>query len=219
MVTILAFDTSSRDLSIALKTETGLFEKFISQGFKHSENLAGEIKNLVVTAGMSMDMLDLIVCAEGPGSFTGLRIGMATAKGISFSLGIPMVAVPTLDAMAFGFDFFDGVVVPVIDARKKRFYTALYRKGKRITDYLDISAEGITKNLVHYKRILLTGPDAVLFNKESEEKCILNPAANRANARFLIELGLEKYKREGSAPDGLGPLYLRKSEAEIGITR
>ena len=219
MVNILSFDTSSGDLSIALKSGTGLFEKFISQGFKHSENLAGEIKKLVETAGIEMDKLDLIVCVEGPGSFTGLRIGMATAKGLSFSLGKPMTAVPSLDAMAFGLDFFNGIVVPVIDARKKRFYSALYKKGERISDYLDISAEGLIEKLLPHKRVLLTGPDADLFHRASEYRYVLNPVYNRANARFLLELGVDKYNKHGEAPEGLGPMYLRKSEAEIGITR
>ena len=144
---------------------------------------------------------------------------MATAKGISFSLGIPMTAVPSLDAMAFGLDFFDGVVVPVIDARKKRFYSAVYKGGERISDYLDISAEGLIEKLSPHKRVLLTGPDASLFHRISGNRYILNPVYNRANARFLLELGVVEYSNNGPAPEGLGPMYLRKSEAEIGITR
>lgn len=218
MKNILAFDTSSKLLSIALKTENGLFETFISQGFKHSENLTVEIRKLFDTAGTEMNDLDLVVCMEGPGSFTGLRIGMATAKGLSFSLGIPMTAVPTLDATAAGLEFYDGIVVPVIDARKKRFYSALYRNGERISDFLDVSAEILKEKLSYFDRVLLTGPDADIFYKQTDNLFEINPAFDRGNARFLINLGIKEYKLNGPAPIELGPLYLRKSEAEIGIT-
>ena len=87
--------------------------------------------------------LDLIVCTRGPGSFTGLRIAMATAKGLSLGSSTPMVSIQTLDMLAYGLEYFNGVVVPIIDARKKRFYTAIYQGSKKQSDNLDLSPEDI----------------------------------------------------------------------------
>ncbi len=219
MVNILAFDTTSKLLSIALQTEHGLFEHFIAEGFKHSENLALEIKNIVQTARIGMKDIDLIVCPEGPGSFTGLRIGLSTAKGISYALNKPYVTVPTLDMMAYGKEYFEGIVLPVLDARKKRFYAALYKKGKRISDFLDASQETLSLLLSEISGVLVTGADADVFYIASGKQYPLDPDFKRGYARYLLPLGKERFEQKGPAPEGQGPLYLRKSEAEIGITR
>lgn len=219
MVNILAFDTSSKLLSIALKTKTGFFEFFMSQGFKHSENLTTEIASILKTAELKPENIDMIVCPEGPGSFTGLRIGIATAKGLSFALQKPLVTVPTLDMLAYGLDFFKGTVVPILDARKQRFYTALYTEGERISEYLDISPEALINILNDHTNVILTGADAHVFHEISMRKYILNQDYNRGYARNLIPLGEILFEKNGAASEMLGPLYLRKSEAEIGITR
>lgn len=215
---ILAFDTSSTILSIALHTEQGFFEHTISQGFRHSENLTFEIKSLLTTACLDLHDIDLIVCPEGPGSFTGLRIGIATAKGLSFALEKPFVMVPTLDMMAYGFDFFDGIVIPVLDARKQRFYASLYKKGIRTSEYLDISPQKLLMKLKDNERVLITGTNADLFYNISHKKFYLDPDFKRGYARNLIPLGNNIFKKQGPSPDTIGPVYLRKSEAEIGIT-
>ena len=154
---ILAFDTSTEIFSICLATDKSSFEFSCSQGYKHSETLVTEVDSLLKRGKISASELDLIICPRGPGSFTGLRIGISTAKGISLGSDTPMVTVPTLDMMAYGLDYFDGVVLPVIDARKKRFYTALFTRGEKISDNLDLTPENISTKLIDYRRILLTG--------------------------------------------------------------
>ncbi len=217
---ILAFDTSTEIFSVCLAAYNNYFEFSCSQGYKHSETLVTEIEYLLKKADIASTELDLIVCTRGPGSFTGLRIGMSTAKGISFGSDTPMVTVPTLDMMAFGFDYFDGAVVPVIDARKKRFYTAIFTKGNKISDDLDLSSGDIFTRLKGYSRILFTGPDAqILADIHSLETDIsVDPIKRKGFACNLIPLGRKYFEKYGPAPDTEGPLYLRKSEAEIGIT-
>ncbi len=216
---ILAFDTTSKLLSIVLQTESGLFEHFLFQGFKHSENLVREIQSILETAEIRPEEIDLIVCPEGPGSFTGLRIGLSTAKGLSFALEKPFITVPTLDMLASGNEFFDGTVLPVLDARKNRFYTALYKKGKRVSDYLDIAPEFLMEKLSDEKRVLITGADADIFHNLSGKKFLLDPDFRKGYARYLLSPGKALYEEKGPSPETIGPLYLRKSEAEIGITR
>lgn len=217
---ILAFDTSTEIFSVCLVTNQKSFEFSCSQGYKHSETLVTEIDLLLKKAEISTSDLDLIVCPSGPGSFTGLRIGMSTAKGISFGSDTPMVTVPTLDMMAYGLNFFDGLIVPVIDARKKRFYTAFYTKDEKISDYLDLTPEDIFARITNYDRVLLTGPDAKAFSDllEIKTNISVDPMCSRGWACNLIHLGQKQYDRFGSSPDTEGPIYLRRSEAEIGIT-
>ncbi|MCK5200077.1 MAG: tRNA (adenosine(37)-N6)-threonylcarbamoyltransferase complex dimerization subunit type 1 TsaB [Spirochaetales bacterium] len=217
---ILAFDTSTEIFSVCLAADRNYFEFSCSQGYKHSETLVTEIESLLKKADIKSAELDLIVCPGGPGSFTGLRIGMSTAKGISLGSDTPMVTVPTLDMMAYGFDYFDGVVVPIIDARKKRFYTAFFTRGNKISDDLDLAADDIFTKLNDYSRILFTGPDGqILADMHSmEANIIIDPIKRKGFASNLIPLGRKYFKEYGPSPDTEGPIYLRKSEAEIGIT-
>ncbi len=218
---VLGFDTSTKILSIALDTEDSHFEFSCSLGFKHSELLVGEIENFLKRAEISLSELDLIVCSKGPGSFTGLRIGMSTAKGLSMGSGVPMVTIDTLDMMAYGLDFFDGIVMPVIDARKKRFYTALFNKNKKISENLDLTPSDIFNKIKNYRRVLITGSDVEEFRilMDSPNNIIFDKVNKKPWAANLIELGMKKFEKSGASPDNEGPLYLRRSEAEIGITR
>ena len=215
----LAIDCSSTILSISLEIDNRLFESSIRDGFKNSENLMPLIDSLFKTADFNASNLDLVSVALGPGSFTGLRIAMSTAKGIAFGSGAALVTVPTMDAYSRGFDYFEGVVIPVIDARKKRFYCALFEKGKRIEKDLDISAEDLFEMTKKYKKILITGPDSHLFKNiaENNNRIYIDDNFTSNASLSILKLGIDKYKVNGPDPDGIGPLYIRKSEAEISL--
>ena len=164
---ILALDASTSILSVSLQIGKRLFQSSISDGLKHSENLMPLIDSLLKSAGLKPSELDLLAVPAGPGSFTGLRIALSTAKGIASGSGASLVTVPTLDAYSQGYDFFDGPVIPVIDARKKRIYCSIYIKGEKIDNDLDISPEKLLEKLTEYKKILITGPDSYLFTNIS----------------------------------------------------
>jgi tRNA threonylcarbamoyladenosine biosynthesis protein TsaB len=180
---------------------------------------------VVKTAGLGPVDIELAACMRGPGSFTGLRIGFATVKGIALALGIPMVSAPTLDCMAAPLSFWPGIVLPVIDAKQHRYFTALYREGKRVSDYLDAGMDDIIRRLegaggTGPGAILLTGPDAPLLLSElgsrlGEGIVRLDPAHSGGKARELLDIS-SKYSilDEGEAVR-TGPLYLRKSDAEL----
>lgn len=216
---ILAIDTSRDVLEVAVRTENGTFLDIRFVGLKHSELLMPVISSVLKNAGLDPSELTLIVCAKGPGSFTGLRIGMSTVKGIAASVECPVVSVPTLDAMAFGFEFFDGLIIPVIDAKKRRVYTSLYRSETRVDEYLDISPLQLVNRV-----------ERVLGN---EEKCLiigsgvhLLPSIPRA--RFIrlnstplimnyLTIGEILFYETGADSEDSGPLYLRKSDAELSL--
>ena len=217
---VLAFDTSTKIFSITLDTKNKHFEFSCSLGFKHSELLVSEIENFLKRAEISLSELDLIVCSKGPGSFTGLRIGISTAKGLSMGSGVPMVTIGTLDMMAYGLDFFDGIVIPVIDARKKRFYTAFFNKNTKISENLDLTPSDIFNKIKNYQRVLITGSDVEEFRVSMDfpKNIVFDQVNKKAWAANLIELGIKKFEMSGASPEDEGPLYLRRSEAEIGIT-
>jgi tRNA threonylcarbamoyladenosine biosynthesis protein TsaB len=222
---ILAFDTSGAMLDIALGVRGKLYSRYRQIGLQHSEHIMPAVMELCTEASITIKQLELLVVARGPGSFTGLRIGMAAAKGLAFGLQIPLVSVPTLDALAAvaGLAFGNHneeqrVIVPVIDARKQRYYAAIYESGNRVSEYLDISPEDLLNNyLIHYSDILLTGPDSERFLLLLKEKGLPtdSPAISAAGsipaAPFLIDAGLRQFKTNGSDSADQGPLYIRNS--------
>jgi tRNA threonylcarbamoyl adenosine modification protein YeaZ len=114
-------------------------ERLYDGGLHHGSTAAPEVHSLLKTHGITAAELDAVVVTGGPGSFTGLRIGLSLAKGLAAGTGTPIVVVPTLDRFAWHLSWTPGLVVPVIDARKKRFYAAVYRFGERLTEDLDLS--------------------------------------------------------------------------------
>ena len=218
---ILAFDTSTEILGIALKTDKSLYTITLNESLKHSEKLLPLAETLFHAAGIKAKNIDLVVCSKGPGSFTGLRIGMATAKGIAFALSVPFVSVPTLDFLAFNFSFFDGAVIPVIDAKRERYYTAIYEKGERKTDYLDAEYKEITGLANSYQKILITGPyssklyNEIVNNKDMADKNIfMDPCSKDNKVSVCLELGIDLYNKGITDSNDSGPIYIRKSDAE-----
>jgi len=215
MKNILAVDTASSLLSVCIKKDESFFESTIDYGLKHSETLMTEVDRMLKTAEMKAADLDLLVCSEGPGSFTGLRIGMATIKGLAAGLDIPYTAVPTSEYLARGLEYFPGAVVPVLDARKQRFYSAVFLEGKKLTADLDISAEDLFKILKSYDQVLFTGPDCAMMDLSIRDGLVMDDNYFMGRSRQLLLLGLAAYQKNGPRSFDLGPVYLRKSEAEI----
>ena len=131
----LAFDSTAKAASVAVCDDEKLLALYnIDNGLTQSELLLPMAENMLKCLGLSFDDVGLLACAVGPGSFTGVRIGVALVKGIAFNKNIPCVAVSTLDELAENLAGLDGIIVPVMDARRAQVYTATYRgEGGNLT--------------------------------------------------------------------------------------
>ncbi len=213
---VLAIDAATDILSVAVLTESGLSEASMDLGLRHAESLMGLVDACMGGAGLARSELGLVACSRGPGSFTGLRIGMAASKGIAAGLGIPWISVPTIDALAWGYDWFDGAVAPIVDGKKGRVYSAIYVRGSRATDWLDVPLAKLAALLDTYPEALVTGPDAELFRGLAAERSgfRVDERGRFPAGSAIARLGLESFLRAGPGSPDEGPLYLRPVEAE-----
>ncbi len=211
----LAIDTSTEILALCAVRDETRISLSLRRGLQHSPALVPLIDRLLTDLGIAAAELQLIACSLGPGSFTGIRIGLATALGIGHHTGIPIVGVSTLDAIARPWAVRPGDVFPVIDARKGNIYTALFRAGERATEYLDLSPGQLRDRIAAADRPLLAGPDAERIRDMLGEEGRGLPCAGLLDPEVLLRIGMERYTKEGADPARLRPLYLRKSEAEI----
>jgi tRNA threonylcarbamoyladenosine biosynthesis protein TsaB len=213
---VLAIDSSTDQLSVALMTDAGWAEASLGVGLRHAESVMGLVDFCVGRAGIGRGDLGLVACARGPGSFTGLRIGMAASKGIAAGLALPWISVPTLDALAYGYDAFPGAVAPIVDGKKGRVYTAIYLRGRRASDWLDIPLAKLAALLDTYPEALATGPDAELFRGFAADRSgfRVDERAGAPAARAIARLGTEAFLRDGPGSPEEGPLYLRPIEAQ-----
>ncbi|MFA6783695.1 MAG: tRNA (adenosine(37)-N6)-threonylcarbamoyltransferase complex dimerization subunit type 1 TsaB [Sphaerochaeta sp.] len=223
---ILGVDTSTEVMHLALVIgdDQSLFQRYevqtIHTGLQPSETLVPQMLSLCKRNDLTFKDLDLLVCTNGPGSFTGLRIGMSALKGIALAAGIPMVSISTMDVLYGCVSYFSGAVVPVIDARKKRFYTALFADGKRQTPDLDCDTQKMATLLQGHPETLVTGPDAAAFAAQLtgyEGRLLIDEIPNGNLPLTLVKLGLEKYRKLGPDDIGTGPTYIRKSDAELAL--
>jgi tRNA threonylcarbamoyladenosine biosynthesis protein TsaB len=232
---LLAIDTATEQFSVALAADSNtaapaawLFEA--DAGLRHSEMVMDIIDMLLDKAALKPQDLSGVVCMGGPGSFTGLRIGFAIAKGLALSLGIPFAAIPTLDCLAWPFSAWPGIVVPAIDAKKGAFFCALYRGGKRLCPDMDAPPDEIARAISAAPSpgpILLTGPAApMLYEKiymyekvyNPETKLDINPGKGLrwGNAQTLLHIAREtNCITQCNTDPSCGPVYIRKSDAEI----
>ncbi len=225
---VLAIDSSTSLLGIGLRTEENYFELDQDVGLHHTENLLWEVDSLLQKGGISIQQLHLIVVVKGPGSFTGLRIGLATAKGLSFGSGVPLVSIPTLDVYAYGCSLYPHKVVSVMDARKNRVYAAFYSRGVREGEILDVSPDILIDKCKDAQPLIFTGPFAgSLFNRYIEHQgetnikenfgFKLDPLFAAPKTYSLLEQGIAQFKTNGADAENEGPLYIRPSEAEISL--
>ena len=233
---VLAIDTSTSLLGIGLQDGEHYFEINQDVGLHHSENLLTEVQYLLNKSEIPANELNLIVVAKGPGSFTGLRIGMSTAKGLSFGSQIPIVSVPTLDMYAYSCKMYSHKVLSLMDARKNRVYAAFYTHGLQEGEILDIAPGELIETLSSGQDILLTGPYAGhMFELYSQiiaaessipsgsitysNRIIIDPLYAAPKTYALLNLGIRNFERNGADADNQGPLYIRPSEAEMSIKK
>jgi tRNA threonylcarbamoyladenosine biosynthesis protein TsaB len=219
---VLAIDTATDTLALALRTADQSSSLQIRAGLRHSEMLLPRIVSLLQVAGITPGQLGLLVCSVGPGSFTGIRIGLATAKGLAMATGASLLGVSTLDGLAWRYASFSGTVAAVNPSLRKRLYGALYRDGNRISEYLELLPEEMAEQLAPLSPLLLTGAAAAQVQARLEARGskglpVLDAAGAGTDPQGLLECGLQAYGRKGGPPqqDPL-PLYLRRSEAELG---
>lgn len=219
---ILALDTADQVLSAALATESGVLYTELDAGRRHSELLMESAQRLCTIAGLKPGDLGLVACMKGPGSFTGLRIGFSAAKGIALALNIPLLAVPTLDCLAYPLSVWPGLVLPAMDAKKGCFFAALYREGRRLTDYMDASPQALAAEITKARlspaeQIILTGCGAELLYPQLAgllpENVKIDPKSKKGAAKELLELTKRTIVNKDDSSSG--PIYLRKSDAEL----
>lgn len=223
---LLALDTATRVAGVALRNqEMLLLEKFVNLGLTHSQTLMPAIDQLLGEAGLSPRQLTALAVTHGPGSFTGLRIGLATVRTLAQVLNLPVVPVSTLDVLAAGCWGAQGLVCPLLDARKNQTYTALYRVTGRgpepITPYQALSLEELIQRLQETAGpVYLVGDGVPVFgpalHKCLGERIVTVPEPARwPRAAWLAELAWQRLAAgEGLHWSQLEPMYLRQSEAE-----
>jgi tRNA threonylcarbamoyladenosine biosynthesis protein TsaB len=211
---VLSLDTATEVLSLSVARGDSWTSLSVHRGLQHAPALLPLAERLLREMEMTVRDLDLLVCSIGPGSFTGIRIGLATAMGISHGLGVPVVGVSTLDALGSAWGSYPGDVFPVIDARRGNIYTALYRGGSRDGDYQDVSPADLAAILSHARAPLLVGADSprILELLGLSDGDI--PISDSVDPRSLLRLGVQRSLEQGADPAPPRPLYLRKSEAE-----
>lgn len=230
----LGVDTATEVLAIGVMNGKEAAFLTLRRGLQHEPALLPLADRLMAAVGLAIRDIELLVCSVGPGSFTGIRIGLATLQGISSASGCPLVGVSSLDVLARPWACFEGDLWAVIDARKGNWYAACFRKGARASGYLDAApgelrerirreaARGTARGAApggvpEASRVMLVGPDAprgleAIFGRESSDGPVVSDLYDPAS---LLAAGIERFEREGANPGSLSPLYLRKSEAEL----
>lgn len=214
---VLAVETSTLSGGAALlDSERVVGEYTLDVRIAHSERLMAAIDQLLTDAGWTARDLEGIAVSVGPGSFTGLRVGLSTVKGLALALSIPVAAVPTLDAMAAMLPFAALPVCPVLDARKREVYASLYRWDglgmRRHWEYLAIAPDDLARRLNEPVIVIGDGADAIrspFARPIQPPRRGPAPAVVGALGRARLEMG------DTVAVADLLPIYLRPSEAEL----
>ncbi|WP_340075328.1 tRNA (adenosine(37)-N6)-threonylcarbamoyltransferase complex dimerization subunit type 1 TsaB [Leptobacterium sp. I13] len=181
MAVILNLETSSTNCSVSIseKGQIIVLKEEDTVGYSHSENLHKFIKEALTEASLSFNHLDAIAVSKGPGSYTGLRIGVSAAKGLCFALDKPLIAVSTLKALSMQLQIDKGFIVPMLDARRMEVYAAVFDAGHK--KVRETKAEIIEEASFHK----FLNQDKVYFIGSGAEKC--KPLIQHPNAMFTDE--------------------------------
>ena len=222
---ILAFETSAKAASVALTQDGNLLgESYQNTGLTHSQTLMVMAEDLLKQCSKTVSDLDAVAVAEGPGSFTGVRIGVAAAKGLAWGAELPCYGVSTLEAMALSLGIYEGYVCPCMDARRNQVYNALFyvNQGKleRLREDRAIALADLKTELEQLNApIYLVGDGSRLTHKtlSAEIPNLILPPEHRMHQRAVgVAILAEAKAAAGESGDGaaLTPNYLRLSQAE-----
>ncbi len=210
---ILNIETATKNCSVALAKEgkTILCKEIAEEGYSHAERLHVFIEEIIAEAGITFQELTAVAVSQGPGSYTGLRIGVSAAKGLCYALHIPLIAVDTLQLLASQVQIADGLIVPMIDARRMEVYSAIF--SPTFDKLREVQAEIITENSFENLE------ETLYFVGDCSEKCesvlvknnfvflkeIIYPSANEMSL-----LSFEKHKKNDTVDVAyFEPYYLK----------
>jgi tRNA threonylcarbamoyladenosine biosynthesis protein TsaB len=221
---ILSIDTATKVMGVALADDNKLIgEACLNVGKTHSQRLLPLLAALLENAELDPSQIDAVAVTSGPGSFTGLRIGIATAKALAKAWQRPVIPVCTLDALAYNARHLSEYICPVLDARKSQLYSALYNsEASRLENPCAVTVAELAASLQHKGgRVLFLGDGAEaafpFFKEALAERALLMPKARRLFiASSVAELALKEAKAGNfMMPEQLKAFYLRASEAEV----
>ena len=232
---ILAIDSSGLVATVAVVEEENEISKTIAEytiNYKktHSQTLLPMLDEIVKMTDMNQDTIDAIAVAGGPGSFTGLRIGSATAKGLGLALKKPLIHIPTVDGLAYNLCYTDRIICPIMDARRGQVYAGIYefdgQKLHILEDQMAVPIEELGEKLKKYlkegRRVTFLGDGVPVHKTKIKEEILPGEAVtfapanmNRQRAASVGTLGMQYYK-EGKIETAMEhePDYLRVSQAE-----
>ncbi len=216
---VLGIDTSTVTGGVALLSDDRLVgESVLNIRTTHSERLLPALERLLADAGITVKELDLLSVVTGPGSFTGLRIGVGTAKGLSYALGVPIVGVTTLEGYGWQFKFFPGIVVAMVDARRENVFWQAFREGIALVDPSYGSLQSVLDWCSCSKRseeqFLFVGDGAINYGEQIRASQSVPPSQNLLRPSAVAHLGYTRYLQgEHSDAFSLNPTYMRQTEA------
>ena len=177
---ILNIETATKNCSVALAKDgqTILCKEIAEEGYSHAERLHVFIEEIIQEAGICFQDINAIAVSQGPGSYTGLRIGVSAAKGLCYALNIPLIAVDTLQVLALQAKVAEGLIVPMLDARRMEVYSAIF--NAKLEKQRDVQAEIITENSFE------NSSETIYFVGDCAEKC--KTVLTQPNFVFLEEV-------------------------------
>lgn len=230
---ILSLDTTADVCSAAItEGETLIAEITVNTGNTHSQTLLPAIEQLLKISENGIEDVDIFAASTGPGSFTGVRIGAATLKGLAYGRGKPCISVSTLEALAYNLRGYNGILCPVMNARRNQVYNALFKCDggniTRLTPDRAIAVDELDGELsLMQERVYLCG-DGYSIAERGFKNCRTEyvPTRQRYQSAYSVAVcALEKFERGETLTDAeLVPIYLRPSQAErernekLGIT-
>lgn len=219
---ILVLDCAVTKLSIAVKTE----DKFISQtydiGMRQSEILVPTIDEILSKAGITAADLNYSALTIGPGSFTGLRLGISALKAIELAYNVPVYGISSLTIYSYAYKDFGLPILACIDANKDKFYACISDQNSLILEEGDYEVEEIISKLNGLSKVLVAGPDAQkladIIKENTNDIEVLTTRASAMTTEALVAITEDKIsKGEATLKDFDGPVYLRASEAELAL--
>lgn len=225
---IFAIEASGPVAGCALLEDGQLIAEYSLQyKKKHAQSLVPMMQEMKEMTELDLQTVDAIAITKGPGSFTGLRIGAATAKGMGLALEKPIIPVPTVDALAYNLFGVQGLICPIMDARRGQVYTGLYRYEDMLVPVLGqhVSALSNMINLLNHsgESVIFLGDGVPVYEKELEEELTVPfsfapPHISRQRAGSVAALAYDYWQEQGEkcmvSADDFRPEYLRLSQAE-----